>query len=424
MRQAYLFFCMAASSTGLLAQNWEQWGQGSGRNIHTLYTDTVSNTLYACNREGTSYGILRWNGMDWDTLGTDLNGPVSRMVRHEGRLCISSNRFVLRWNGAQWDTLGSGHANFISDLEVFNGELYALGELAILSVWNGTDWIPQNVPWTLSSPRALQTFDGELYVSGFFQSEHGSNIIRWNGAEWNGLGNGIPWLNLLEFGIVHSKMAVYDSQLYITSNFLQQQGNPDDHIARWDGVNWLSVGGGLNDMAYMFAVYHDELYVTGWFSEAGGIQVPRIAKWDGMRWCDLGISFSGGFGGAITVYNGDLILGGGFTEIDGIPTNRIAKWTGGNYVDTCGAITGIGEIGEGRQTVSIHPNPTPGPLTVTSKKPLLSVAVVDMLGRVLLSEHGNASSTIAMDLSHLPAGIYVVHVETDAGRWAQRVVKQ
>jgi len=74
--------------------------------------------------------------------------------------------------------------------------------------------------------------------------------------------------------------------------------------------------------------------------------------------------------------------------------------------------------------VRAWPNPTTGSLAITSTKPLLSVAVVDMLGRVLLSERGESSNSKTIDLSHLPAGIYVVHVETEEGRWAQRVVRE
>jgi hypothetical protein len=79
---------------------------------------------------------------------------------------------------------------------------------------------------------------------------------------------------------------------------------------------------------------------------------------------------------------------------------------------------------DGLSSAHIWPNPTLGPLTITSTKPFLTVAVVDMLGRVLLSERGESSNSKAIDLTHLPAGIYVVHVETEAGRWAQRVVRE
>ncbi|MCF8257705.1 MAG: T9SS type A sorting domain-containing protein [Flavobacteriales bacterium] len=85
---------------------------------------------------------------------------------------------------------------------------------------------------------------------------------------------------------------------------------------------------------------------------------------------------------------------------------------------------GIDETGTKESMADIWPNPATTHITITSTKPLLTVAVVDMLGRVLLSEGGESSNTKAIDLSHLPAGIYVVQVETEAGRWAQRVVKQ
>lgn len=93
------------------------------------------------------------------------------------------------------------------------------------------------------------------------------------------------------------------------------------------------------------------------------------------------------------------------------------------FPDPFGCVTDVHEA-NGPLMYQVYPNPTTGPLIITSTKPLLSVAVVDMLGRVLLSERGESSNSKTMDLAHLPAGIYVVHVETEAGRHAHRVVRE
>jgi len=108
----------------------------------------------------------------------------------------------------------------------------------------------------------------------------------------------------------------------------------------------------------------------------------------------------------------------------------ITEWRDGNAFPSVvrtlildGTSVSVGEIVEDI-IVSAYPTTTNCPLTITSTQQLLTVAVVDMLGRVLLSERGESSNSKAIDLSHLPAGIYVVHVETEEGRWAQRVVRE
>jgi hypothetical protein len=108
----------------------------------------------------------------------------------------------------------------------------------------------------------------------------------------------------------------------------------------------------------------------------------------------------------------------------------ITEWRDGNAFPSVvrtlildGTSVSVGEIVEDI-VVSAYPNPTSGPLSITSAKPLLTVAVVDMLGRVLLAERGESSNSKAIDLTHLPAGIYVVRVETEAGSWSQRVVRE
>src|SRR5262245_29744756 len=83
--------------------------------------------------------------------------------------------------------------------------------------------------------------------------------------------------------------------LYVGGSFSSAHGLDGTRgIARWDGTQWSSVGGGLDGGARCFLVYDDglgggpALYVGGGFTMAGGVAAEGIARWDGSDWSALG----------------------------------------------------------------------------------------------------------------------------------------
>lgn len=89
-------------------------------------------------------------------------------------------------------------------------------------------------------------------------------------------------------------------------------------IARWDGVQWLALGRGLNGSVSTLTTYNGALIAGGAFTAAGTEPVAYIASWDGQSWHPLGSGMNGVVW-AVTVYNGRLIAGGDFTEAGGTP---------------------------------------------------------------------------------------------------------
>src|SRR5262245_56492094 len=87
-------------------------------------------------------------------------------------------------------------------------------------------------------------------------------------------------------------LAVYDDgngpALYATGAFTSTGSIPCDHIARWNGTNWVGVGAGLAGTGLALAVYDDgagpALYVGGEFQSASGVPAARLAKWNGTAW--------------------------------------------------------------------------------------------------------------------------------------------
>ena len=70
--------------------------------------------------------------------------------------------------------------------------------------------------------------------------------------------------------------------------------------------------------------------------------------------------------------------------------------------------------------VRLYPNPSPGRWTVAAPAPILHVRVYDLMGRLLQAQPGQAP-IMEMEAAALPAGIYLIEVETTAGRALKRL---
>lgn len=165
-------------------------------------------------------------------------------------------------------------------------------------------------------------------------------------------GNSIVGRALTVFDDGNGK-ALYAAGIYLTSGGLTTNG-----IARWDGISWHSVGGGVDSFSRVYAliVFDDgtgeALYAAGSFTQAGSISANSVAKWDGVSWSALGNGLTGGFFEtivfALTVYDdgtGPAIYAAGrFKLADDVPVNHIARWDGTSWSDVGGGLDGMVDI--------------------------------------------------------------------------------
>ncbi|HKR03520.1 MAG TPA: T9SS type A sorting domain-containing protein [Bacteroidia bacterium] len=177
-----------------------------------------------------------------------------------------------------------------------------------------------------------------LYAGGHFFNNGAltvNHIAKWNGTTWDSLGSGMDQ-------DVYS-LAIYNGELYAAGQFLSAGGNNCNHVAKWDGAAWQPVGTGMNgDVGYLH-VYNGELYAGGAFTTADGNPASLIAKWNGTTWDSLGSGITGTSVLSIQNYNGELYVGGNFTDAGGVPVNNMARWDGTSWNDVSGGIQGFGE---------------------------------------------------------------------------------
>jgi len=91
---------------------------------------------------------------------------------------------IARWDGQKWDSLGSGFASGeVFDIEVMGSLVYAGGSIAwggpsgpsYLGVWNGSTWSAVGTGVN-STVFALEARGTDLYVGGTFSTAGGNTV--------------------------------------------------------------------------------------------------------------------------------------------------------------------------------------------------------------------------------------------------------
>jgi hypothetical protein len=163
-----------------------------------------------------------------------------------------------------------------------------------------TQWLPGLSPPGLNGPvHALVNWDhdsnqttpsivvvgGSFSVAGVIQAQ---NVATWNPLtqEWQALGSGFD-------GPVNSLCVSTDGDLYAGGQFATSGSSTLGGVGRWNGSEWLPVGGGVGGVANhnvssMIAVDEGGVIAGGTFTLAGSVPVNHVAKWNGSVWIPLG----------------------------------------------------------------------------------------------------------------------------------------
>lgn len=314
--------------------------------------------------------IARWDGSSWSALGTGLNSWAMGLGMKDGNLyagggftwatntggaAVSANRVAV-WNGSNWSTLGRGLGNAVRTLVWRGEELIVGGDFTTttnsgnqtvtvnrLARWNGSGWLAFGSGIN-NGVRAVKVSGSDLYVGGNFtlaNNETTGNVlsrgvIKWSGGQWSGLG----------FGVNNNvnALALSGSNLYVGGNFTVATNSGGgtvnaSRIARWNGVSWSGLSGGLNGLVEAVELSGSNVFVGGLFTVATNSGIPltvnRVAQWNGSAWSALGLGLNGTVN-ALAVSGDQLYAGGIFTIATNtggmaVTVNRIARWDGTNW---------------------------------------------------------------------------------------------
>jgi hypothetical protein len=458
MSKVIIIFIGIILSLSAKSQNWEalQGGIPYVTGTRVLYADTVDNYLYTGGNfyfqtNGKYFSqIARWDGLQWDTMGTGIIGAgnVLSMERYNGELYVAgafdsadsiAAKNIAKWNGNNWDSLPiqpfkTQGVGSILGMKVINNELYVSGwidtiagmPITGIAKWNGSNWSGINFPnlQSFAGIGAIAEYNGEIYAAGNFNSAAYPNdtigeIARYDGINWRSVGGGIHGSMA---GV--ASMVVYNGELYVAGYFFTSSGNAGNHIQKWNGTTWSDVGGGTNlnnGQITQLLVHNSKLYAMGVMDSAGGVPASKIAVWDGSQWCGLGNSFDNTIMSGC-IYKDTLYIGGGFRTIDGDSVNHIAKWIGGSYVDTCGVV-GVDEPVE-NNLLNIYPNPNSGIFTIDIENlNEANLVIYNLSGQIVLQKKLTQNLT-SIDLTKFAKGMYFVKVQMDNGAVNTKFIKQ
>ena len=164
-------------------------------------------------------------------------------------------------------------------------------------------------------------FNGDtLYVGGSFTMAGGitaNHVAKWDGSTWSTIGTGFDG-RVLTF--------LFDGgYIYAGGNFNQAGGITANNIARWNGTSWDTLGSGFNNSIWGITTDGTYIYAGGSFTTAGGSPIKGIAKWDGTSWSSVNSNIT--YPSCLTQSGSDLYVGGTF----GSPGSRITKWDGTSW---------------------------------------------------------------------------------------------
>jgi len=190
-----------------------------------------------------------------------------------------------------------------------------------------------------------------LFVSGGFANGGGigaRGIASWDGINWDTVGLGLDNYPIQgTFPGYALAMCRYNNELYIGGGFNHADTANTLTMAHWDGTTWYPMPSEPNGEINSFMVYNNELYVGGTFDSVGNIQAFGLAKWNGSVWSDVHAlpnyeaPFDINYIYCTAVYQGNLYVGGHFFGANGLP--NIVYWNGSLW-DTLpnGGIAGAG----------------------------------------------------------------------------------
>gem|GEM_PF-829765 len=132
--------------------------------------------------------------------------------------------------------------------------------------------------------------------------------------------------------VVRSVVSDASGNIYAGGDFTSVGGVACNHIAKWDGSSWSSLGDGIDGSIYSLACDSSgNLYAGGSFATAGQAYANGVAKWDGSKWSRLSEGTEGTVYALACDSSGNLYAGGSFESIGYALANGIAKWDGSEW---------------------------------------------------------------------------------------------
>ncbi|MGE3173838.1 MAG: WD40 repeat domain-containing protein [Planctomycetota bacterium] len=308
--------------------------------VRTLTTlpngDLVAGGEFSRMQNTRALHVARLDANGWHALGDGIDAAAHAVLPLANGDTAVAGAFttvggvaasaVARWNGTTYAALGGGIVGTVEALaELPGGDLIAAGTFqtaggvaaANIARWDGVTWSPLGggVDDTVHALLALP--DGRLVAAGRFQTAGGTpcgRIAVWDGAAWSPFGTGLANpVGGIGQPRAEALCLLPSGEFVVGGSFQTAGGVPVNHLARWDGTGWQSVGGGRPAAVRALAVSGGDLLVASISTFLGA----HVTRWNGSAWTPVGTGPSEAPGSLAVLPGGDVLAGGAFALPDG-----------------------------------------------------------------------------------------------------------
>lgn len=236
-----------------------------------------------------------WHAMSWGMTGPVFSICVFNGELYAGgdfdyageTICNG----IAKWTGTTWLPVGigiSGGDRTIRSLKVYNGELYAGGSFISMNgtyclnmaKFDGISWASVNggasgyyCSGSMGCITDMQVFNNELYAIGLFSKIGGisaNKIAKWNGIDWCSVEYGID--------LTPRDLEIYNSSLIVNGDLYSISGNSYNNIAAYTpevftGVNNQQIPGKFTLNQNYPNPFNPETKITYRISSSGSVKL-------------------------------------------------------------------------------------------------------------------------------------------------------
>ncbi len=435
-------------------------GNGGGVNgeIHTMIQNSDSTMLYMAGDFTEVDGqiadnIIGWDGMNWHTIGSGIDGVIYAMDFWQGSLVIAGDFLlngqpcnVAMWAGNNWSALQTGDMQGkILALKVHQNRIYIGGDFQMVSGnampylaylpmaaqtsgwtntanhWSTTNPIPN--AFTVDAPvRCFELVLNQLLVGGDFNQTANlttdttinhlsiNYLAYWDGNNWTSGLNG-------QHSAVHT-IKLEDDHLYIGGKVSESNPISIYYAGIWNYISASNFIGKGDSVVHDFVAYDNRIYAVGGFE-----YVPLLGFWgSGILQIDPVYGYGNGVTSvdesvkAVTAFGNQLYIGGNFTQI-GSQTNA------NGLVASDLIVTNTERIVEEAKQIEIRYQGNQVLVFYEDLKEAFSMQIIDMKGRIVQTlTIPQGSQTIILETSNWASGMYAYLVQGKAKKETGKIV--
>lgn len=465
----------------------EDANNSSGASVFMPDAQTVAIGSPSNDDVGSGSGQVRiytWNGSSWEQKGNDIQGRASSdkagtdvtmpnentvgfLVPGGGMSANPTGRVeVHTWNGTAWVQKG-GDIVGPSQAEAFRGSIknsismsdentIAIGAIGgstwatntngkvFIYTWDGNNWVQRGnaivgeASGDLAGYSVSMGDENTVAIGSHYNDDGGTDagqaqIYMWDGTDWIQKGSDIHGEAAGDyFGVTLSMSG--PNTIAIAAPNADAPGLYNSGVARiftWNGSNWIQKGSNINGKfigeAFGFSISMGSentvavgaRYTSESFTNSGS---ARVFEWDGSTWNQIENDVNGEAQDDESGYS--ISMGDAKTVAIGSIRNK------GNGNDAGHVrlyqFSGTSSLNDVKIDAQLFPNPTFGPVQITSNPPLLNATIIvkNSIGQELIQELNFSGNHYELNLSGENTGIYFVEIRTNNSTATYKLIKK